>query len=158
MAMIGYDSTRITDFSDTSPAKEAGIEVGDVITSYNGSKVYNFREILVYTQFNQTGAPITITVDRNGEEKEFTFKPEKTDNGSCENQFSRCRTAVNRCFSRCNGEDRIKKHAACFKIESEGRCDALALAWDFHTLKGEIVACINGNRELTAGIRTCLQT
>lgn len=81
MGMIGYDSTRITDFSESSPAKEAGVEVGDVITYYNGSKVYNFREILVYTQFNQTGEPITLTVDRNGEEKEFIFTPEKTDTG-----------------------------------------------------------------------------
>ncbi len=81
MGMIGYDSTRITDFSETSPAKEVGVEIGDVITSYNGNKVYNFREILVYTQFNQTGAPITLTVDRNGEEKEFIFTPEKTENG-----------------------------------------------------------------------------
>lgn len=81
MAMIGYDSTTITDFSESSPAKEAGVEVGDLITEYNGHTVYNFREILVYTQFNQTGQPITLTVERDGEEKEFTFTPEKTDSG-----------------------------------------------------------------------------
>lgn len=81
MGMIGFDSPAITNFSETSPAKEAGVQVGDVITEYNGNKIYNFREVLVYTQFNQTGAPITLTVNRNGEEKEFTFKPEKTDSG-----------------------------------------------------------------------------
>ena len=81
MGMIGFDSPAITDFSETSPAKEAGVQVGDVITEYNGNKIYNFREVLVYTQFNQTGAPITLTVNRNGEEKEITFKPEKTDSG-----------------------------------------------------------------------------
>lgn len=81
MAFIGYDSTTITQFSEGSPAKEAGVKVGDVITKYNGNTVYNFREILVYTQFNQTGAPITLTVERNGEEKEITFEPEKTESG-----------------------------------------------------------------------------
>lgn len=81
MAMIGYDSPTIIEFSESSPAKEAGVEVGDLITKYNGHTVYNFREILVYTQFNQTGEPITLTVERDGQEKEFTFTPEKTDNG-----------------------------------------------------------------------------
>jgi len=81
MAVIGYDSTKITDFSESSPAKEAGVMVGDVITEYNGNKVYNFREILVYTQFNQTGEPITLKVNREGTEEEFTFTPEKTDSG-----------------------------------------------------------------------------
>lgn len=81
MAMVGFDSPTITDFSEGSPAKEAGVEIGDIITKYNGSTVYNFREVLVYTQFNQTGDPITLTVERNGEEKEFTFSPEKTENG-----------------------------------------------------------------------------
>lgn len=81
MGIIGYDSPTISDFSEGSPAQEAGIEVGDVITAYNGEKVYNFREILVYTQFNQTGQPVTLTIDRKGETKEFTFTPEKTENG-----------------------------------------------------------------------------
>lgn len=81
MAMVGFDSPTISDFSENSPAKEAGVEVGDRITEYNGHTVYNFREILIYTQFNQTGEPITLTVDRNGEEKEITFTPEKTDSG-----------------------------------------------------------------------------
>lgn len=81
MAVIGYDSPVITNFSESSPAKEAGVEVGDMITEYNGHTIYNFREVLVYTQFNQTGQPITLTVERNGEEKEFTFTPEKTDGG-----------------------------------------------------------------------------
>ncbi len=81
MAIIGYDSPTISKFSEGSPAQEAGLQVGDVITSYNGEKVCNFREILVYTQFNQTGEPITLTVNREGVTKEFTFTPEKTENG-----------------------------------------------------------------------------
>lgn len=95
MAMVGYDSPTITDFSDTSPAKEVGIQVGDKITEYNGHTVYNFREILVYTQFNQTGDPITLTVERNGEEEEFTFTPEKTDNGYLMGIYSGARVTGN---------------------------------------------------------------
>lgn len=79
--VCGFDSPAITNFSASSPAKKAGVEIGDVITKYNGHTIYNFREVLVYTQFNQTGQPITLTVDRAGEEKEFVFTPEKTDSG-----------------------------------------------------------------------------
>lgn len=81
IGLCGYDRPLIAGFSETSPAKEAGLLEGDVITSYNGSRVYNFREILVYTQINQNGKPVTLTVDRNGERLEYTFTPEKTENG-----------------------------------------------------------------------------
>ena len=95
MAMVGYDSPTITAFSDSSPAKEAGIQVGDKITEYNGHTVYNFREVLVYTQFNQSGGPVTLTVERNGEEKEFTFTPEKTDSGYLMGIYSGARVKGN---------------------------------------------------------------
>lgn len=81
IGFCGYDRPLIAGFSDNSPAKEAGLLEGDIITSYNGSKIYNFREILVYSQINQDGKPITLTVDRNGEGKEVTFNPVLTDSG-----------------------------------------------------------------------------
>lgn len=81
IAVVGFDVPEVTQFSDTSPAKEAGLEVGDIITSYNGHRIYKFQEILVYNQFNQTGNDITLTVDRNGAEYEYTFTPEQTENG-----------------------------------------------------------------------------
>ena len=81
IAVCGYDSPRISDFSEESPAKEAGVQTGDIITSYNGHKIYNFREVLVYTQFNQTGEDITLTVDRDGEELQYQFSPMETESG-----------------------------------------------------------------------------
>ena len=81
ISFIGFDSPVIGKFSEGSPAKEAGIEVGDVITSYNGHRIYNYREILVYMQFNQTGEDITLTVLRDNEELEYRFTPKKTSSG-----------------------------------------------------------------------------
>lgn len=81
IAVAGYDSPQISGFSDESPAKEAGVQAGDIITRYNGHRIYNFREVLVYTQFNQTGDDITLTVLRDDEEMEFRFTPAKTDSG-----------------------------------------------------------------------------
>ncbi|MGN0152830.1 MAG: M50 family metallopeptidase [Lachnospiraceae bacterium] len=92
IAACGYDEPVISSFSENSPAKEAGIQEGDIITGYNGKKIYNFREVLVYTQFNQTGKDITLTVDRNGEEKDFTFAPMKTDSGYLMGIYSGGRT------------------------------------------------------------------
>lgn len=81
IGICGYDRPVVNGFSDNSPAKEAGVLEGDVITSYNGHKVYNFREILVYTQLNQTGDEITLSVDRDGKSYDFTFTPAKNENG-----------------------------------------------------------------------------
>lgn len=80
VAFCGYDSTSITDFSEDSPAEEAGLQVGDVITHYNGHRVYNYREILVYTQFNQSPEEITLTVLRDDEPLNFTIVPKQSDN------------------------------------------------------------------------------
>lgn len=81
IASIGYDIPRITKFSEGSAAQEAGMEIGDVVTHYNGKRIYNYREILIYSQFDQKGEPITLTIDREGTKQELTFSPKKTENG-----------------------------------------------------------------------------
>ncbi len=95
MSFYGYDAPAITDFSEGSPAQEAGLQVGDVITKYNGKRIYNFREVLVYNQFNQSGKKVTLVVDRNGESKEFTFDMEKTDSGYLMGIYSGARVKGN---------------------------------------------------------------
>ena len=75
IGICGYDEPNVEEFADVSPAKEAGIMEGDLITSYNGKRIYNYREILVYNQLNNSGDDITLTVLRDGEEKEFSFSP-----------------------------------------------------------------------------------
>ncbi len=92
IAVCGYDAPVIGKFSENSPAKEAGLMEGDMITDYNGHRIYNFREVLVYMQFNQSGKDISLTVDRDGEELDFTFSPEKTENGYLMGIYSNGRT------------------------------------------------------------------
>ena len=81
ISFVGYDSPQISDFSEKSAAKEAGLQVGDVITSYNGHRIYNYREILVYNQFNQSGGEVTLTASSDGKEQEYRFQPTKTESG-----------------------------------------------------------------------------
>ncbi|MGN0438125.1 MAG: M50 family metallopeptidase [Lachnospiraceae bacterium] len=81
IGVCGYDTPTITDFPDVSPAKEAGLQVGDVITEYNGKKIYNFREVMVYNTLNQNGKEVTLKVKRDGKPFTYTFTPALTDNG-----------------------------------------------------------------------------
>ncbi len=81
ISFCGFDSPQIIGFSDDSAAKEAGFKEGDVITHFNGHRIYKYQEILVYMQLGQNGQDITLTVDRDGKEYENKFKPTKTENG-----------------------------------------------------------------------------
>lgn len=67
---IGYVSTKISGFVDGSPAQEMGLNVGDDIIAVNGTKTRIWDDI-TYKKDN----PIDITVNRNGEVKEFTITP-----------------------------------------------------------------------------------
>jgi regulator of sigma E protease len=56
---------------DGMPAQQAGLQKGDLITSFNGTPVRNRND--VREKIKQNGAnPILLTVNRNGETKEIT--------------------------------------------------------------------------------------
>lgn len=95
IGVCGYDIASISGFSETSPARESGLQVGDVITSYNGHKIYNFREVMVYNQLNQNGKDITLEVNRDGKTIKTVFTPELTDNGYVMGIFSGAREKGN---------------------------------------------------------------
>ena len=75
IGVCGYDKPVVEEFAEVSAAKDAGVMEGDIITGYNGHRIYNYREILVYNQLNNSGADITLQIDRAGEVKEYTFTP-----------------------------------------------------------------------------------
>ena len=71
-----------TDVFDNSPAAEAGILPGDVITAINGSKVNIYGDVSLdlYLNGQKGNEPIDITVKRNGEKLLFRLTP-KAENG-----------------------------------------------------------------------------
>lgn len=74
---VGYDPARIMTVESGSTAEKAGIREGDIITEYNGYHIDVARDLYVYTYLNQLREePVTVTVDRNGEELTFTFMPD----------------------------------------------------------------------------------
>lgn len=65
----------ITNVIENSPALEAGLLKGDIITHVDGTKVTSFEELQEEMQYHASGDTIKIKVQRNGlngyEEKEF---------------------------------------------------------------------------------------
>ncbi len=81
ISLAGYDPASVEYIGEASAAEESGIQIGDTIVSIGGQKIYNYREVLVYMQFNQKGAPIDITVDREGKKINYTVTPKMSENG-----------------------------------------------------------------------------
>ncbi|MDD7403410.1 MAG: RIP metalloprotease RseP [Butyribacter sp.] len=76
IANTGIDYPKVEYVYDNQPAKEAGIEVGDMIQSVNGHKITIGREIDTYTQLHPlTGENVEIVVKRDGKEKTISLDP-----------------------------------------------------------------------------------
>ena len=60
-----------------SPMMKAGLQAGDVITGIAGTKISDGQELQTYMEEHPlTGEEITLTVERNGKEREITAKPQ----------------------------------------------------------------------------------
>lgn len=60
-----------------SPMMKAGLQAGDVITGIAGTKISDGQELQTYMEEHPlTGEEITLTVERNGKEREVTAKPQ----------------------------------------------------------------------------------
>jgi serine protease Do len=72
---FGLDSPKgalVSDVKDDSPAAQAGLKQGDVITTYQGTPVDSPRAIQRAVTQTPIGAKVTIRVVRNGREQEVT--------------------------------------------------------------------------------------
>lgn len=72
--MVGYDPPTVSEISQGSPAKEAGLQAGDRIVRMGNKKIHIFREISAYNQFHQ-GETVDVTYERGGERHTVTIKP-----------------------------------------------------------------------------------
>ena len=76
-AFVGYDPAEIMEVEGGSPAAEAGLRKGDIITEYDGYHIDVARDLYVYSFLNELQEkPVTLKVKRNGEEKTVTFTPD----------------------------------------------------------------------------------
>lgn len=74
---VGYDPAEIMEVEKGSPAAEAGLRKGDVVTEFDGYTIDVARDLYGYSYLNELQEePVTMKVRRNGEEKTFTYTPD----------------------------------------------------------------------------------
>lgn len=78
MSGVGYDPSYVTKVDEGSAAEEAGLQSGDLITSFNGRQIVIGRDVSAQMLYHepQVGQPISLTVERNGEKLDLQFTPE----------------------------------------------------------------------------------
>lgn len=76
IGFVGYDPAEVLSVEEGSPAAEAGLQVGDIITEYDGTGIDIGREIYLEQYIDGIGEePIEITYERDGKEYTTTIKP-----------------------------------------------------------------------------------
>lgn len=78
VGVVGSDEPRVLSVKEGSHAEAAGLQEGDIVTKYQGYHIDLGRDIYVYSYIHELkeNQTITMTVKRDGEEKEITFKPD----------------------------------------------------------------------------------
>ena len=70
---FGYDSTEgalVSDMPEDSPARRAGIEVGDIITRFNGKKIDGVDQLRFEVAGTRPGTEVTVEIFRDGRQLE----------------------------------------------------------------------------------------
>ena len=76
IAYMGYDPAEVISVTEDSPAYEAGLQVGDVITEYDGTNVDIGRDIFLEQYIDGIdGKGVKIKYERGGKEYTTTLKP-----------------------------------------------------------------------------------
>lgn len=78
IAAIGTDKSYVTAVDKSSPAYEAGLRKGDIITKYNGTGVSIGRELYLEDFVNPLGSDnVKLTFIRDGKKQKISYKPEE---------------------------------------------------------------------------------
>lgn len=88
-----YQSTVVDSFTENSIAEEVGIELGDEIYKINGKRMRTMSAINEFLRVN-TDKEITVTVKRNDEKLDYTFKPRTIETGYVGLEFKNQETVV----------------------------------------------------------------
>lgn len=74
---VGYDPAEVLSVTEGSAAEKAGLQEGDLITRYQGYRIYFGRDLYVYRYlYPVKEETITMTVEREGVSHEITYTPD----------------------------------------------------------------------------------
>jgi regulator of sigma E protease len=76
VSVIASDGLIVRAVVADSPAEEAGIEPGDIILEVDGQPIHRQGDMQDIVNSGEEGAEITLSILRNGQDKEITLKPE----------------------------------------------------------------------------------
>ena len=129
----------VAEFAEMSPAREAGIEVGDRIVAVEGERMEDFRDvqdsIMLYP-----GRTLDITVDRDGAERTFAVPVRSVE---MEDRFGNVSKV---------GLIGIASGASAFEFEPQGVIASLGLAVD-HSI-GIVDMMVTGIGQIFTGERS----
>ena len=129
----------VAEFAEVSPAREAGIEVGDRIVAIEGERMEDFRDvqdsIMLYP-----GRTLDITVDRGGAERTFAVPVRSVE---MEDRFGNVSKV---------GLIGIASGASAFEFEPQGVIASLGLAVD-HSI-GIVDMMVTGIGQIFTGERS----
>lgn len=76
VGVVGYEPSTVLSVKEESAAEAAGLKKGDVITSYQGYHIDLGKDLYVYSYMNELkeGDTVNLTVKRDGEKKEISYK------------------------------------------------------------------------------------
>ena len=88
IGVYGYESPEVMEVTQGGAMEQAGVQVGDVITSINGTKIVLNGEIGYYKVFHPfTEEPMEITLNRGGKNVTVTATPQLVKNESGEEDY-----------------------------------------------------------------------
>lgn len=74
-SVMGYDPPKVLSVEENSPTEEAGLQVGDIITSFQGKPISIGRDISLYESlYGMQQDQIKMTVKRDGKKIDLNFK------------------------------------------------------------------------------------